>query len=56
MEWLLVVLLIALFIFCIFVAYRIGYIKGYNTGASKIVHIWKGTLQEIEDEINEKIH
>jgi hypothetical protein len=52
MEWVWVVIVAALFIFCVLVAFRAGQMRGYKEGARQVLNEWKQYMN-LEDENNE---
>lgn len=50
MNWWIVFWSVAVVIWTI-IGFRLMYIRGYKTGASKILEIWKRTNKEAEEEV-----
>lgn len=50
MEWFWVLLLTTILVFCLWVFYRVSFIKGYKAGARHVIREWRKTLNEEEQE------
>lgn len=52
MEWYWILTIVAILFFCLWVIYRIGFIKGYKAGARQVLKDWRQSLDTDYEEIN----
>lgn len=52
MEWYWIVLIVALFLFSLWKAYKLGFKLGYKTGAEVVLKEWKKNVDMMGEDIN----